>query len=239
MKKSTAATGQKSTSAPSPRSTRTLRQTIVDDIRNAITEGVYPPGSPLAEMELATRFNVSRGPVREALIQLQAEYLVRSFPNRGTFVYSLNEQEFDEIERMRSVLEPLAMEYARDNMTPEKLRELQQMLAEMIDLTRAGDYRVLADRDFAFHCAIWDLSGKLFLGQVLRQIAWPIFTFFKINWRKYRNSKLNLEEIIGTHNLILQYLNGETTLSAAACFRPVVEGTDRDEKPMLLREYTS
>ena len=41
--------------------------------------GDYSPGSPLGEVELARCFGVSRGPVREALIQLEREYLVRSF----------------------------------------------------------------------------------------------------------------------------------------------------------------
>jgi DNA-binding GntR family transcriptional regulator len=221
------------------KSAPTLRHTIVEKIRNEITSGSYPPGSPLAEVELAKRFHVSRGPIREALIQLQAEYLVRSYPNRGTFVYTLTEQEFEEIERLRSLLEPLAMEYAKANATPERIAELRLLLADMIELAKSGQYHVLADRDFAFHCAMWDLSGRPFLTQILRQIAQPIFTFFKINWQRYRNSKLNLIEIIGTHDLILRYLEGTTSLSATACFRPVAEGTDRDEKPILLREYTS
>lgn len=228
--KRTAGTGK-----PAP----TLRQAVVERIRDEITSGNYPTGSPLAEAELANRFKVSRGPIREALIQLQAEYLVRSYPNRGTFVYSLSEQEFDEIERLRSLLEPLAMEYARTNATPEKIAELRVLLRDMVELAKSGQYHVLADRDFAFHCAIWDLSGRPFLTQILRQIARPIFTFFKINWQRYRNSKLNLVEIIEAHDLILKYLEGTTTLSASASFRPIAEGTDRDEKPILLRDYTS
>ncbi len=218
---------------------QTLRSSIVEKIREAITNGIYPPGTPLAETELANRFEVSRGPVREALIQLQSEYLVRSYPNRGTFVYSLTEQEFDEIETIRSLLEPVAMEYAKAHITPEKLAELKCMLAEMIEAAKSGNYQILADRDFALHSAIWDLSERQFLTQILKQTARPIFTFFKINWKRYRSSTLNLVEIIERHDLILQYLEGTTSLSASACFRPVVEGTDRDEKPLLLRDYSS
>jgi DNA-binding GntR family transcriptional regulator len=232
-------TAAKASSKPAPRSARTLRATIVESIRDAITDGIYAPGTPLAEVELAARFNVSRGPIREALIQLQHEYLVRSYPNRGTFVHTLNEQEFDEIEEMRALLEPLALEHAKANVTPEQIRNVERMLAEMLDLTRAGKYRELADRDFAFHCTVWDLSGRTFLAQNLRQIARPLFTFFKINWKKYRNSKLSMEEVIRHHNLLIEYLKGTTTLSAAVCYRPVLEGTDRDEKPLLLGSYTS
>src|SRR5215475_4676467 len=114
--------GRVETRSAAPRTSRTLRETIVESIRSAITDGIYPPGTPLAEVELAQRFKVSRGPIREALIQLQSEFLVRSYPNRGTFVHSLTEQEFDEIERLRGLLEPLAMEYAKANATPELLK---------------------------------------------------------------------------------------------------------------------
>ena len=78
------------------RRARNLRGLVAQGVRDAILAGDYPPGSPLGEQELAERFSVSRGPVREALVQLEREYLVRSHPNRGFFVSVLTEREFDE-----------------------------------------------------------------------------------------------------------------------------------------------
>jgi len=98
-----------------------LRNKVAEARREAIKEGVYPPGSPLGEVELAQRFGVSRGPVREALIQLEKECLVRSYPNRGCFVAELSEQEFEEILRLRSILEPVAMEEARSRASKRQI----------------------------------------------------------------------------------------------------------------------
>jgi len=110
--------------------------------------GDYPPGSPLGEVELAERFGVSRGPVREALIQLEREYLVKSFPNRGCFVTTLSEQEFDEIVRLRSVLEPIALQHARDRASSRDIADLRRRLRDLGRLAARRDQRAYIGKDY-------------------------------------------------------------------------------------------
>src|SRR3982750_1889647 len=63
---------------------------IAESLRDEILRGEIPAGQPLRQEELAERFGVSRLPVRDALLRLEAQGLVHVFPNRGAFVISLS-----------------------------------------------------------------------------------------------------------------------------------------------------
>jgi len=217
----------------------TLRYTIANAIRQAIVDGIYVPGVPLSEIELAERFDVSRGPIREALMHLEREYLVRSFPNRGTFVSMLSETEFDEILRMRAVLEPLAIEFAAQSANSAQVEGIRTLLRTLVKLAEAGNHRDFADMDFQFHTAVWNAAGRPLLRDTLIQVSRPMFVFFQINWSRYERAGLSLVTVAHAHSLMLDYIERKTDLSAAECFRPIVDETEKDEKPVLMSTYTS
>ncbi len=214
---------------------KTLRAKIVDELREAILRGVYRVGTPLGEVELAHRFGTSRGPVREALIELQKEALVRSYSKRGTFVNALTESELDEIMNLRSVLEPMAMEAARRKSRPAGLQHLRTVYLKMEENAVQGRVREFIEADEEFHLTLWQLAEQPILEQVLDQISRPAFAFFRINWMRYQDGTLNLPEVARSHLQILDFLEKKTDMSAVECFRPVIEETIRDEKPVLLR----
>src|SRR6185503_19031557 len=91
-----------------PRST--LRAHIVERLRAAILTGEIPPGAPLVETALSERFDVSRGPLREALRQLIEEGLVVTVPYTGTHVAGLSVDDVHEIYSLRTALEIFAIE---------------------------------------------------------------------------------------------------------------------------------
>ncbi|ANZ41277.1 GntR family transcriptional regulator [Lentzea guizhouensis] len=92
-----------------PARRRGLSNEVADAIRAAIFDGRYAPGSPLREVELAEALEVSRGPVREALQQLEREGLVRTGWHRGATVTELSEQDVAELDSLRGALEVLAV----------------------------------------------------------------------------------------------------------------------------------
>lgn len=92
----------------------TLRHQIENALRQAIMTGRYPPGTRLVERELCETFGVSRTSVREALRRLEAEKLVRNFPNKGPVVATISKSEAAELYAMRALLEGYAAaEFAR------------------------------------------------------------------------------------------------------------------------------
>lgn len=89
---------------------RGLAAEVADTIREAIFNGAYPPGAALREVELSGTLEVSRGPVREALLMLEREGLVRSEWHRGTTVTTLTAEDIAELHTLRGSLEQLAVE---------------------------------------------------------------------------------------------------------------------------------
>ncbi len=99
---------------------------IAESLRRAIIAGELEPGSRLVERDLCERFEVSRGPVREALRQLSAEGLVRHEPHRGPTVESVSEQDVRDLYRVRGSLEGLAGESFAQRATDEEMERLRE-----------------------------------------------------------------------------------------------------------------
>lgn len=82
-----------------------LTEHLIQSIRQDILNGEYPPDSPLRQDALAIKYDVSRIPVREALLQLEAEGLVTIIPRKGAIVTPLSMTEIDDIFSLRLLLE--------------------------------------------------------------------------------------------------------------------------------------
>src|SRR6476619_3778037 len=97
---------------------------IADTLRDEILRGAVAPGQALRQEELADRFGVSRLPVRDALLRLEAQGLVHVYPNRGAFVISLSADEVREIFELRLLLEGDIIERAVPRMTADDWRRI-------------------------------------------------------------------------------------------------------------------
>jgi len=133
---------------------RTMSGQITARIREKILTGAYPPGSPLLQDVIAAEFGVSKIPVREALVQLRAEGLVDVFAHRGFQVRPLSSTEVNEVFRLRSQIEPLAVaEGAR--LATDADREVAKLaLGNLNDALAAGDLSDSGELNRAFHVAL-------------------------------------------------------------------------------------
>src|SRR5260221_5812094 len=96
---------------------RTLRDTVTSAVRQSIVGGTLKPGDQINQVEVASKLHVSRGPLREALRQLEEEGLVLSLPNKGTFVTEITTADIEEVYSIRRVLENLAIQRAVEHAT--------------------------------------------------------------------------------------------------------------------------
>ncbi|MBL8212619.1 MAG: GntR family transcriptional regulator [Bryobacterales bacterium] len=215
------------------RRARNLRGLVAEQLRDSILSGEYEPGSPLGETELAERFGVSRGPVREALVTLEREYLVRSYPNRGFFVAALGEHEFDERIWLRTILEPVALRTARQRATAVELETIRQHLEKLETMAERQDPAGYVASDYEFHVAIWRLCGQPLLTELLMQISAPVFVFEGIVADRYRRAGYDLVADARAHGVIVDYLCGKTELDAECCLRPVLDLAMRAERPVV------
>jgi DNA-binding GntR family transcriptional regulator len=140
---------------------RTLRNEVVDILRDAIVSGRLKPGEHLRETIIADQLSVSRSPVREAFRQLEQEGLIVSIPNQGSFVRSFDESDVKEIFTLRAVLEDLACEIVlkEEKLQPADLTQLEDYIERQREAIEAGDYHRLTKLDMEFHEFICSKSG--------------------------------------------------------------------------------
>lgn len=132
-------------------------ESIADSLRKEIRLGRVSPGAALRQEELATRFKVSRIPIREALRVLERDGLVQVFPNRGAFVVQLNAAEMEEIADLRILLEGDLVERAVTRMHASDIQKIKE--AERIAKDRAHTPEWI-DADRAFHACLYAPANK-------------------------------------------------------------------------------
>lgn len=139
---------------------RVLSDHIAAELREAIVADRLKAGQRVVEREIAEAMQTSRGPVRDALLQLESEGLVERFPHRGTFVTRLTNEDAEEIYSLRQAIESLAVEYLLKRATPADLKDLDDLVQEMTDKIEGG-YSIseATELDMAFHRAVCRISG--------------------------------------------------------------------------------
>ena len=136
-------------------------------IRLAILSGRFAPGSKLTVDHLARQLKVSRTPVKEALVRLEREGLVRVIPRHGAFVEQLSRSDVEELYDLREVCEGLAARKAATRATEADLARLRELVDQAAQCVRDGDRVRYSDLDVAFHGLIVEMSGSRRLTQVL------------------------------------------------------------------------
>jgi DNA-binding GntR family transcriptional regulator len=108
----------------------TVAERAADELRRKIISGELPEGFQLRQDALAAEFGISRIPVREALVQLEGEGLVRIVPHKGAVVSELSIAEISELFMLRGLLEPLLLKKSAPRLTQADFAELDAILAE-------------------------------------------------------------------------------------------------------------
>lgn len=147
------------------------------EIEQLILRGEIAIGERINESELAARFGTSRGPVREALRALEEARLVRSEKNRGVFVREISVAEADEIYDVREALDQLIGARVAERATPEQLRELEEVIADMDKATAKGDIKSYHALNLRFHDRLVEFAGNARLTESYRLLTKGLLLF--------------------------------------------------------------
>ncbi|GLY34784.1 GntR family transcriptional regulator [Amycolatopsis sp. NBRC 101858] len=154
-----------------PVSRESTAAVIARQLRDAIMTGALPPGTQLGETELASRFQVSRGPLREAMQHLVSEGLLRSERHRGLFVIDLEPGDVYDIYAARSAIERAAMIRAVRGGERDRIADvLERTVAEMATAASEDDPSALSTADLRFHEALINASGSKRLVRMARTL---------------------------------------------------------------------
>lgn len=151
---------------------RTLGSVITAQIRDRILDGTYPPGTQMNEVDLATRFATSRGPVREALQRLVQDGLLLSAPHKGITVRAMTAEDLDDLYFARSALERAAILRLTEHGAPAKLlATLEQDIARMSMAIEQHRWVDVSAADLSFHSHIIDAAGSERLSAMYATLA--------------------------------------------------------------------
>jgi DNA-binding GntR family transcriptional regulator len=138
-------------------------------IEEAIKQGTLLPGDPIDDAELAAQNQVSRTPIREALIQLQAQGMVSSLPRGGMIVAKMDLKQLLSLWELLAELEGVTVRLACQRMTPEELTEIVQVHESSRAVMEAEDVDGWQEINLQFHEVIYRAARNPYLRQeVLR-----------------------------------------------------------------------
>jgi DNA-binding GntR family transcriptional regulator len=158
--------------SPSPSAqTLSLPEQIAERIGNAIIQGSYEPGARVQEQEVADRFQVSRGPVREALRILERDGLVQIHARRGAQVTQLNVGEVNDLFEVRISLLGLAARLAAERRDPEFMARLRAGAERLAEIAKQGDPDAYTSAVYRHNLMLAEASGNRFLRNLVFSLA--------------------------------------------------------------------
>ena len=142
---------------------RSLADVVTARLRREIVEGEFDLGQALSESKIAARYGVSRTPVREAFACLGLEGLVRTEPQQGTFVFTIDRPQFAQISEARSILETAALRLAVERARGDLVRQWQRFVDGMTTALEDKDAKSYSRIDGEFHQTLFRLAANPFL----------------------------------------------------------------------------
>ena len=196
-----------------------LRDRVLDEVKERIIAGDLPTGARLHERNLSQELGVSRVPLREAILTLAAQGLVEMRPRVGAFVRPMTKHDVEDLFAVRMALEPLAASLAAVNRNEDQLAELARLVdAERSALVTGDDRRgSLVNADF--HLEILRASGNELLFAIMAPVQSRIQRLFR------RTITSMSEQLSDDHSEMLNALRAQDADQAAAVARRHVEDT--------------
>ncbi len=180
-------------------------QRAYDFAKWAILNAVYPAGAAVTVTALAGEIGLSRSPVREALLRLEVEGLVKIVPGRGAVVSTFSPDEVEDVLEARILVENYTAARSFENRA-KFLPDLIAAYEEMRRRRRSRDTAGFTDADRRFHEIIVDGAGNMVLSEMYRSLRerQTLFTSAMVRGRSDR-----MDAAIEEHEVIIERLRGD------------------------------
>lgn len=145
-------------------------QKVYEKLRQSILDLTLPPGSPLDEMRLAEEFNLSRTPIREAMVRLAAEGLLTTLPNRNTIVASIDFINLPVYFEALTLMYRVTTRSAAVHRRPEHLVRIRLYEAAYADAVTRRDALGMIASNRDFHVAMAEAGGNTYFTQLFARL---------------------------------------------------------------------
>ncbi|ANU26217.1 GntR family transcriptional regulator [Planococcus versutus] len=182
---------------------RTLSDDVSKIIRKMILNGELKAGDWINQAQLAEKFNISRGPIREALKLLQNEGLIKHETNKGTFVATLSDQDAFEIYTLRALIEGEAAQLALLHLTSHDFLELERYIEEFTEAMENQDIERQVQCDILFHGKIVAASKHKRLISIHKNLDTQVGVMYLTIANQV---PMRVEQVVYNHRLLLNAL---------------------------------
>jgi len=145
-------------------------QKVYDRLRQSILDLSLPPGSPLDEMRLSEEFNLSRTPIREAMVRLAAEGLLTTLPNRNTIVAPIDFINLPVYFEALTLMYRVTTRSAAVHRRAEHLKQIRVAEAAYADAVERHDALGMISANRDFHVAIAEAGGNVYFTQLFARL---------------------------------------------------------------------
>lgn len=168
---------------------QTLKEKVYSDILEGIVKGEYTGGQILNEQELVQKYNVSKSPVREALLILSSEGILKNIPRCGYQVFSFSMEDVTAIMEFRSVLESYNLTRIINSIQPCQIEELIQIAKE--GMNTPCDVWEHWDINMRFHLKLASYYNNPYIYNQIRQSM----QYLKLSYAQFYHSHWNATAI--------------------------------------------
>ena len=198
---------------------QTAPEAAAQALREAIISGELKGGDRVLEQKWSLRLGIGQPTLREALLELEHQGLLRKLPQRGTYVTQLSPEDYQRILEVRIPLEAIAIGRAATRLTPETEKELAKLVKTMSGPDDKSSVKQFHDCDVLFHRTIWEIAGNPYLGEMLETITFRLFVFSIVGrWDSTPNSASERIAAVKQHQNIMDGLKSHDAQKARQIF---------------------
>ena len=202
-----------------PLDAKSLKELVADELRRAIVGGQHAPGTQLKQDLVAAQFGVSRMPIREAFLQLEAEGLIEFRRHRVAIVKALSAEDIREIFEIRMMLESRAVELGVPNLTEKHILDISACHKVMCSFKQWGPEWPVHNK--RFHATIYSAAGRTHMVQLISSVQIKLDRYLSL----YLNNSRTLKKSNSEHAGILQACREGNAKRAALLTRKHIEET--------------
>ncbi|MEM9126138.1 MAG: GntR family transcriptional regulator [Pseudomonadota bacterium] len=158
---------------------------IYTELRNEILALELEPGQLVDESSLAKRFEVSRSPVREALVRLVSDNLLQTLPNKGTIVAPLRIEEFPQYVDALDLMQRATTRLAAEFRSQDDLQHMRAFQAEFVETLKTGDVLGMIQKNRDFHVAIGRASRNTYIASAYERILDDGRRFLRLYFKSF------------------------------------------------------
>jgi len=213
---------------------RPLRGIIYEQLVDDILSGRINAGEKLLESDLADKFNVSRTPIREALLQLEKEGYTEHVKNVGATVKKISAQTVKEIFEVIAALEGEATGLAvTAGISEQDMDQLRQLQAEMVRAAEGRDYIAYNKLNIRFHHFFLERCGNKTLSGIARDMRNRMYRLVS----EGLSLPMNIEKYLDSHNLIIEAAASQLGDPAQQRMKEHIREASQGLVKMMIRRY--